>query len=84
MSKLDWARKKVMDKLHFHLVSQYGDELAINLLHNEHRRCVRVVAQVKAKMHENIVANKEWIGCKLDRCYLQACDDLLAALRKGR
>ena len=90
MNKPDWARKKINAISVFRFLDRDNDclmvtdEIAIRLLRNEHRRAVRVVAQVKAKMHENIVANNEWIACKLDRCYLQACDDLLAALRKER
>ena len=92
MSKPDWASfksKSVLAQI-VGVVKQRLDTIALTCiqyfiaraLRSEHRRGVRVVAQVKAKMHENIVANREWVGCKLDRCYLQACDDILAALRK--
>ena len=74
MTRQGWAKKVIARTFQAHKGPLTG--YAVKALLAEHKRAVRVVKALKKAIQSPI--------CDVDEGYIMACDDILAALQKGR
>ena len=82
-TKPDWAEQMIAKAPHTFMKRYMHDDDIVSLLHIYERRVVRIVKQMQESRWDQCTT----VGAERRLVligYKQACDDLLAALRRGR